>query len=126
MNILYKSIKYISIAAVLALFLGAAQFGQLMSSSNDVRKHAIEGWAGADQERQEKMEEFTQACLVGRKAKREDFKKAMEIHQKDGLPELVIKNCAERNGYTELYEVINKADSILQSVGWPLSLLVKL
>jgi len=124
MKILYKLIKYISITALVTLFLTVGQFGQFMRSSNDVRKHALEDWAGADQKRQEQVAEFTQACLVGKKSQERDFKKAME-QQKDGLPELSIKVCAEKNDWTQLYEVVSEADSILQTTAWPLSLLAK-
>lgn len=75
MKILYKLIKYISITALVTLFLTVGQFGQFMRSSNDVRKHALEDWAGADQKRQEQVAEFTQACLVGKKSQERDFKK---------------------------------------------------
>lgn len=123
MKAIRKLIKYMSISALVILILGVGQLGQLIASSHDVRKQALEGWAGADQERQDKMEDFTQACLIGDTVNRKDFKEAVEIHRKDGLPEPVIKVCAEKHGYIELYEVVSKADSILKSAAWPLSLL---
>jgi hypothetical protein len=123
MKILYKLIKYISITALVTLFLTVGQFGQFMRSSNDVRKHALEDWAGADQKRQEQVAEFTQACLVGKKSQERDFKK--QWNSKRWLPELSIKVCAEKNDWTQLYEVVSEADSILQTTAWPLSLLAK-
>lgn len=125
-KILKELIKYVLMFAFFILFLGVGQFGQLMHSSVDVRRHALDSWAGADQGRKFQVVDFTQTCIVGKKVKIEDFKKAMEIQQKDGLPEPAIKICAERNGYIELYGVVNKADSILETVAWPLSLLTKL
>lgn len=125
MKVILRLIKYMSIAVFVIFMLGVGQFGQLMASNYDVRKEALEGWAGADQERQEQVEDFAQVCLIGDTVKRKDSKEAVEIHRKDGLPEPVIKVCAEKHGYIELYEVANKADSILKSAAWPLSLLYK-
>lgn len=123
MSILHKLLKYLLISAFSTLFLGLGQLGQLMSSNYDIRKHALGVWAGDSQDRQERVAEFTHVCLVGNKVKKEDFKKAMKTQEKEGIPEPLVKVCAEKNNHTELYNVINEADSILQTAAWPLSLL---
>lgn len=120
MNI-YKSIKYISILLLFVLFVGVGQLGQLFNSSYDVRKYALESWAGEDKERQDQVSVFIQDCLIG-----ESFKKEMELKQEGILPEPSIAICAKKYGYTELYEVVNKADTVLQSAAWPLSMVADL
>lgn len=125
MNI-YKSIKYISILLLFVLFVGAGQLGQFFNSNYDVRKYALENWAGEDKERQDQVSVFIQACLIGQKANKESFKKEMELKQEGILPEPSIAICAKKYGYTELYEVVNKADTVLQSAAWPLSMVADL
>ena len=125
MNI-YKSIKYISILLLFVLFVGVGQLGQLFNSSYDVRKYALESWAGEDKERQDQVSVFIQDCLIGQKANKESFKKEMELKQEGILHEPIIAICAKKYGYTELYEVVNKADAVLQSAAWPLSMMVDL
>ena len=122
MNI-YKSIKYISILLLFVLFVGVGQLGQLFNSSYDVRKYALESWAGEDKERQDQVSVFIQDCLIGQKANKESFKKEMELKQEGILHEPIIAICAKKYGYTELYEVVNKADTVLQSAAWPLSMM---
>lgn len=125
MNI-YKSIKYISILVLFVLFVGVGQLGQFFNSNDDVRKYALESWAGEDKERQDQVSVFIQACLIGQKANKESFKKEMELKQEGILHEPIIAVCAKKYGYTELYEVVNKADAVLQSAAWPLSMMVDL
>lgn len=125
MNI-YKSIKYISILLLFVLFIGVGQLGQFFNSNYDVRKYALESWAGEDKERQDQVSVFIQACLIGQKANKESFKKEMELKQEGILPEPSIAICAKKYGYTELYEVVNKADTVLQSAAWPLSMVADL
>lgn len=120
MNI-YKSIKYISILLLFVLFVGVGQLVQFFNSNYDVRKYALESWAGEDKERQDQVSVFIQACLIG-----ESFKKEMELKQEGILPEPSIAICAKKYGYTELYEVVNKADTVLQSAAWPLSMVADL
>lgn len=122
MNI-YKSIKYISILLLIVLFVGVGQLGQVFNSNYDVRKYALESWAGEDKERQDQVSVFIQACLIGQKVNKESFKKEMELKQEGILNELSIEICAKKYGYTELYEVVNKADAVLQSAAWPLSMI---
>ena len=123
---IYKSIKYISILLLFVLFVGAGQLGQFFNSNYDVRKYALESWAGEDKERQDQVSVFIQACLIGQKANKESFKKEMELKQEGILPEPSIAICAKKYGYTELYEVVNKADTVLQSAAWPLSMVADL
>jgi len=125
MNI-YKSIKYISILLLFVLFVGVGQLGQFFNSNYDVRKYALESWAGEDKERQDQVSVFIQACLIGQKANKESFKKEMELKQEGILHEPTIAICAKKYGYTELYEVVNKADTVLQSAAWPLSMVADL
>lgn len=125
MNI-YKSIKYISILLLFVLFVGVGQLGQFFNSNYDVRKYALESWAGEDKERQDQVSVFIQACLIGQKANKESFKKEMELKQEGILHEPSIAICAKKYGYTELYEVVNKADTVLQSAAWPLSMVADL
>lgn len=125
MNI-YKSIKYISILVLFVLFVGVGQLGQFFNSNHDVRKYALESWAGEDKERQDQAAVFIQVCLIGQKANKESFKKEMELKQEGILPEPAIAVCAKKYGYTELYEVVNKADTVLQSAAWPLSMVADL
>ena len=125
MNI-YKSIKYISILLLFVLFVGVGQLGQFFNSNYDVRKYALESWAGEDKERQDQVSVFIQACLIGQKANKESFKKEMELKQEGILHEPTIAICAKKYGYTELYEVVNKADTVLQSAAWPLSIVADL
>lgn len=47
----------------------------------------------------------------------------MELKQEGILHEPIIAICAKKYGYTELYEVVNKADTVLQSAAWPLSMM---
>ena len=123
---IYKSIKYISILLLFVLFVGVGQLGQFFNSNDDVRRYALESWAGEDKERQDQVSVFTQACLIGQKANKESFKKEMELKQEGVLREPIIAVCAKKYGYTELYEVVNKADTVLQSAAWPLSMMVDL
>lgn len=123
---IYKSIKYISILLLFVLFVGVGQLGQFFNSNYDVRKYALESWAGEDKERQDQVSVFIQACLIGQKANKESFKKEMELKQEGILPEPSIAICAKKYGYTELYEVVNKADTVLQSAAWPLSMVADL
>ncbi|BCI05789.1 hypothetical protein SEL4445_P20015 (plasmid) [Salmonella enterica subsp. enterica serovar 4,[5],12:i:-] len=125
MNI-YKSIKYISILLLFVLFVGVGQLGQFFNSNYDVRKYALESWAGEDKERQDQVSVFIQACLIGQKANKESFKKEMELKQEGILHEPTIAICAKKYGYTELYEVVNNADTVLQSAAWPLSMVADL
>lgn len=107
-------IKWLGIFIFALLLIGVGQFVQFNKSHIDFRTSEINSWAGANQERKELAERFTNTCLVGDKSKK------AELPLK---PAITIKDCAEPIGASELASFIESKNQILHSIAWPLSLI---
>lgn len=111
-TILLTSLKWLAITMFALVFVVIGQFSQLMTSSNDVRTHAISSWVYNNPSQKTIADQFVDVCLIGK-----------EIEGRQMESKIVgVYECGISMGADSLVNAVKEGDSSLVSYSWPLSI----
>ena len=95
------------------MLVGVGQIGQVLKSSNDLRKYEIDQWVESDKSRAEIAQQFVSTCL--------DSIQSFNVGKTISDEPLSVYKCGESIGAHDLVNHIRNSDMVLKSLAWPLS-----
>lgn len=104
--------KWVSFFIVMLACVCLGQFGQVVTTKNELRIDGYKQWMDGDKKREIQVAAFLTTCV---------FKQSLQTGANSPNTNQV-EVCAAENGYQELFDAGQRANDSIKSFAWPLSL----
>lgn len=108
-----KYILLLSYSILFVIGMGIAQFVQYWNSIEDIRESSLNQYS-KDTKNVIKVQEFNNLCIKRIIKPKERINKPISIYE-----------CARKNGFEDIADILEKGDEKLKTISFPLSLIKK-